>query len=119
MIQPEKLSRAATAAIRRARASRGIALADISLWELAQIFSRGTIRTAGTVENSVADLITDSGVLVRHITPEIAALATQFPESYSRDPADRVIGATARAEGIALVTKDERMQSCPLLTTIW
>jgi len=53
------------------------------------------------------------------ITPAIAALATQFPESYPRDPADRLIGATARAEGLPLVTRDERIRSSPLLKTIW
>ena len=45
---------------------------------------------------------------MRPITPEIAALAAQFPESYPRDPADRLIGATARYEGLTLVTRDEQ-----------
>jgi len=38
------------------------------------------------------------GVAIKPITPDIAALATQFPDDYSYDPADRLIGATARAE---------------------
>src|SRR2546422_10299277 len=53
------------------------------------------------------------------ITPEIAALATQFPDEYSRDPADRLIGATARAEGVPLVTRDENIRRSTLLRTIW
>jgi PIN domain nuclease of toxin-antitoxin system len=56
---------------------------------------------------------------VKPITVEIAALAAQFPENYPRDPADRLIGATARAESIALVTQDENIRSCTLLKTIW
>ena len=60
-----------------------------------------------------------SDVIVKPITPTIAALATQFPEDYSHDPADRLIGATARAEGLALVTRDDRIRSSPLLKTIW
>jgi len=59
------------------------------------------------------------GVTVKAITPEIAALATQFPDDFSRDPADRLIGATARAEGLALVTRDENIRGSPLLKTIW
>jgi PIN domain nuclease of toxin-antitoxin system len=35
------------------------------------------------------------------------------------DPMDRIIAATARTEGIPLVTADERVQKCPLLKTIW
>jgi PIN domain nuclease of toxin-antitoxin system len=48
-----------------------------------------------------------------------AVLATQFPEDYPKDPVDRLIGATARAEGLAQVTRDERIRSSPLLKTIW
>jgi PIN domain nuclease of toxin-antitoxin system len=59
------------------------------------------------------------GVAVKPITAEIAALATQFPDEYSRDPADRLIGATARAEGLPLVTRDENIRKSPLLNTIW
>jgi PIN domain nuclease of toxin-antitoxin system len=56
---------------------------------------------------------------VRPITPEIAALAAQFPDSYPGDPGDRLIGATARAEGLTLVTRDENIRRSPLLKTVW
>jgi PIN domain nuclease of toxin-antitoxin system len=59
------------------------------------------------------------GVAIKPITSEIAALATQFPQDYPRDPADRLIGATARAAGCGLVTADQNMRRCPLLRTIW
>ncbi len=96
-----------------------MAVADITLLELAHLFSKGIVRGRGTVEDSIERIITSSGVNVRPITPEIAALATQFPDDYPRDPVDRLIGATARAEGIVLVTRDERIRSSPLLRTIW
>jgi PIN domain nuclease of toxin-antitoxin system len=117
--QPERLSRPAASAIRRARASDGLAIADITVWELAFLFARGVLRSHGTVENAVRNLVTRSGVNVKPITAEIAALATQFPEDYPKDPVDRLVGATARAEGIPLVTRDERIRSSPLLKTIW
>ena len=53
------------------------------------------------------------------ITPEIAGLATQFFGDYPRDPVDRLIGATARAEGLALVTRNESIRNSSLLRTIW
>jgi PIN domain nuclease of toxin-antitoxin system len=34
-------------------------------------------------------------------------------------PADRLIAATARAHRIPLVTSDERIQTSPLVQTIW
>jgi PIN domain nuclease of toxin-antitoxin system len=119
MTDHARLSRPAASAIRRARAGDGVAIADSSLWELAVLFSRGILRTHGTIENTVRNLVDRSGVNVKPITVEIAVLATQFPEDYPKDPIDRLIGATARAEGLALVTRDEKIRRSPLLKTIW
>lgn len=115
--EPKRLSRRAAQAIRAAERDGGLAISAITLWELASLFSKGRIQAFGTVESSIALLI--QGVIVRNITPEIASLATQFPDSYPRDPADRLIGATARAEGIKLVTRDANIAASPLLQTIW
>ena len=81
--------------------------------------SQGRLSIAGTVEGVVRELVDSTRVVVREITPTIAALSTQFPEDFPEDPADRLIAATARAEGVPLVTKDERIRSSPLLRTIW
>ncbi len=116
---PSRLSPAATSAIRRARRNQGIALAAISLWELAMLIVRGRVRLHGTIEDSVRLFVESAGAEIRPITPEIAALAWQFPDDFSRDPADRLIAATARAEGLALVTRDEHLRRSPLLKTIW
>jgi PIN domain nuclease of toxin-antitoxin system len=75
------------------------------------------VQVYGSVETSVSALIEDMTVIP--ITPEIAALATQFPEDYPHDPVDRLIGATARADGMTLVTRDERIRRSPLLKTLW
>lgn len=83
------------------------------------MFTRGLLRSQGSLEGSVRLLLESSGAVVKPITPEIAALAMQFPPDFPRDPADRLIGATARAEGLPLVTRDERIRSSPLLKTIW
>ena len=115
--ESKKLSRPAELAIRKYRLQDGVAVSAVTLWELALLVARGRIQGYGTVERSVEKLI--EGVTVKTITPEIAALATQFPDDYPRDPADRLIGATARAEGLALVTRDENIRKSPLLKTIW
>jgi PIN domain nuclease of toxin-antitoxin system len=53
------------------------------------------------------------------ITSQIAILANQLPATYPGDPSDRLIGATALAEGIALVTKDRSIRNCKQIKTIW
>jgi PIN domain nuclease of toxin-antitoxin system len=115
----DRLSRRAKSAIQRARVSDGLSIADVTIWELAFLIARGAIRTHNTIENTVRNFVTRSGVNVKPITAEIAVLATQFSGDYPKDPIDRLIGATARAEGIALVTRDERIRSSPLLRTVW
>lgn len=116
---PSRLSRGAASAIRRARANQGIGVAAISLWELVLLFARGRLEATGTVEASVKLIVGRSGVIVKPLTVEVAALATQFPEDFPPDPADRLIAATARAEGLALVTRNERIRKSPLVRTIW
>ncbi len=113
----KRLSRPAAAAIRAAQDSGGVAISAITLWELAWLIARGRIQAYSTVDASVRLLI--EGVSVKAITPEIAALTTQFSEDYPGDPADRLIGATARAEGIPLITRDENIRRSPLLRTVW
>jgi PIN domain nuclease of toxin-antitoxin system len=58
-------------------------------------------------------------MVVRPITPEIAVLATQFPSSFPSDPCDRLIGAAALAEGIALVAKGREIRTSKQIKTIW
>jgi len=113
----KRLSATAASAIRRARRGGGLAVSAISTYEVAWQIANGRIQGYGTVEASLLRFL--EGVTVRPITPEIAALATQFPDDYPHDPADRIIGATARAEGMTLVTRDERIRRSPLVRTVW
>jgi PIN domain nuclease of toxin-antitoxin system len=113
----KRLSKAAVSAIRRARRGDGLAVSAITAYEVAWQIASGRIQGYGTVETSVLRFL--EGVTMRPITPEIAALAAQFPGDYPRDPADRLIGATARAEGLMLVTRDERIRRSPLIRTVW
>ena len=115
--QSQMLSKDAASAIRRARRGGGVAVAAISIWELALLFSRGRIHGSGTTEAAIREVL--EGVTVLSITPEIAALATQFPDDYPHDPVDRLIGATARAEGLTLITRDEEIRRSPLIRTVW
>ena len=118
-VKPERLSKAATRAIKRAERAGGVAISSITLWEIAQLVDDGRVKVRGSIETFLDSLCQRSGLAVLEITSEIAALAFQFPPGFPRDPADRLIGATARAQGIPLVTKDQPMQDCPLVDTVW
>ena len=114
---PRRLSRKARGAIRDARQKTGVAVATITLWKLAWLAENGRIQVAGSVESFVRETV--ARVILQPITPEIAALAVQLPAGFPKDPADRLIAATAMVEGAALVTADERVRRAKVVRTIW
>jgi PIN domain nuclease of toxin-antitoxin system len=118
-VHPGRLSRAATRAIAAADRSDGVAISSISLWELAWLIDRGRIQVEGTPERFLTRLAGRPGLVLLEITPQIAALTVQFSPDFPRDPADRIIAATARAHGLPLVTRDAALQDSRLLRTIW
>ena len=117
LLEPKKLSRKARRAIHQARESGGVAVASITLWELAWLVEKGRIQVAGTVEAFVRDCV--AKVSIRPLTPAIASYAVRLPAAYPKDPQDRLIGATAIVEGIPLVTADERIRNSEVVRTIW
>jgi PIN domain nuclease of toxin-antitoxin system len=116
-IDPGKLSRVAASAIRRASISDGLAISAITLVELAGLIHRGRVRLPGSVESAMERVI--EGLTIKPLTPDISVLTTLFPPDFPSDPMDRIIAATARAEGMALVTADQRILNCSLVKTIW
>ncbi len=118
-LKPERLSRKAARAIAKAEARDGVAIASITLWELALLIDDGHVAVPGSVESFLREVCRRPGLTLLDISPEIAALTVQWPPDFPADPADRLIAATARAHGLLLVTKDQRMQESPLLRTVW
>ena len=117
--EEERLSRDATREIQKAQRSGGCGIASITLWELALLFARRRLSTPGNIERAIQEMIEVSAVEVIDLTPSIAALTTTFPDTYPKDPGDRIIGATARALGIPLITQDEGIRASPLIRSVW
>jgi len=117
--QPERLSPAARRAVTTAERGGGLAICSVSLWELAWLAKAGRLRVEGSIEGFLNRIATRAGLAVLEITPEIAVLAAAFPAGFPGDPIDRLIGGTARAYGLSLLTKDERLHASPLLRTVW
>lgn len=115
--EPSKLSRKAAEAIQTAGQTGGLGISAITLWELAWLAANGRLGISGTLEDFVEKI--SSRTSIRPITVRVAVLANQLPSGYSGDPCDRLIGATAMAEGAALITKDRKIRSCRQIKTIW
>jgi len=114
---PKRLSSKARKAIRNARQNTGVAVATITLWELAWLAQNGRIQILSSVESFVRETV--ARVILRPMTPEIAAVAVRLPAGYPKDPADRVIGSTAIVEGMPLVTADQQIRRAKAVDTIW
>ena len=95
----------------------GVAIAASTLWELAQLVTSGKFTIAGAVDAFLEGMATR--VVVIPINPRVAMLGTRFSAPYPRDQADRLLGAKAVAEGIALVTKDRDIRNYGQVKTIW
>jgi PIN domain nuclease of toxin-antitoxin system len=89
----------------------------MTIWELAWLATHARLNLNEPVDQFVEELT--SRTAIRPITPRIAILANQLPVTDPGDPSDRLIGATAMAEGIALVTKDRTIRSYKQIKTIW
>jgi PIN domain nuclease of toxin-antitoxin system len=113
LIAPEKLSPKARKAILAARKSGPLALSAISLWEIAWLAENKRIDIDVSVGSFVKKCA--SYVQVLPISSEIAVRSVQFPNSYPKDPQDRMIGATAIIEGIRLLTHDTRIAASGLV----
>jgi PIN domain nuclease of toxin-antitoxin system len=113
-----RISKRAAAEISDARDSgEGLAISDISLFELARAFKKERVRLSISVEFALAEV--ESRFTVLSITGPISLRTLSLPENYPRDPVDRIIGATALVEGIPLITADRKIRDSRALTTIW
>ncbi len=59
------------------------------------------------------------GVRFAPVDAEIAARSATLPGEFHKDPADRMIVATARRFAAPLVTRDEKIRAYPHVKTVW
>ncbi len=112
------LSRKAIAAIADARQNgSGLAIAGITLWEIAQLDSNKKVVIRASVEVLLAEV--EINFTIFPITAPIARRAAAFSSRFPKDPMDRLIAATALVEGIPLLTRDQNIRASKEVPTIW
>ena len=91
----------------RALADDSLAVSAITFWEVSTLCQKGRLDLFQPIEAWRKELL-DLGLLEIPVTGDIGINAAAFTD-YLRDPADRIIVATAAREGALLLTSDERI----------
>lgn len=104
--------------ISEATADEPLWVADISLWEIATLVSLGRIRLQTPLRDWLEAAVAPPLVRRIGISPTVAAQVAQLPDTFPRDPGDRIIVAVARTLGASLLTQDERIIGSGLVSTI-
>jgi len=113
-----QLSKNAKAAINDARQSgEGLAISDITLLELATLANKGRIRLDISLESFLSEV--EARFVVLPISGRACVRMLGLPVAYPKDPADRIIGATALVEGLSLLTADREIRRSGAVRTIW
>ncbi len=95
-------------AIGRAYRARAVVyVSPVTAWEIALLMSRGKLASPLTPERWFDRLLATPGVEVAPLTPSIMVAAAYLPGAAPRDPADRMLVATARHLGVPLMTRDK------------
>jgi PIN domain nuclease of toxin-antitoxin system len=102
-----KLRAAAVTAIEEAARASVLAVSAISVWELAMLVKRQRLTLATAVSTWIEASLRPPGARIISVGAAIALDSTQLPDfDHHKDPADRIIIATARRHG-TLLTCDE------------
>jgi PIN domain nuclease of toxin-antitoxin system len=118
LAEPENLSTAAMEAIRLQKPAQR-AIASIYIWELAMMAARRRIELDIPLADCLSRAVKDTGVTVIELSPDVAVDSCCLPGAFHKDPADRIIVATARVHGLTLVTKDQGMLMYDQVRTLW
>jgi PIN domain nuclease of toxin-antitoxin system len=99
--------RAAIDAIDEGLESGAVYVSVISIWEIALLVRQNKLALHVSVERWVDDALAVSGLQLLPLSPQIAIESVNLPEPMHKDPADRILVASARVERLTLVTADK------------
>lgn len=102
-----------------AESEEGVTVSSISVWEVAMLVDRGRLELRIPVDEWIARVEALPFLRFVPVDNRIASRAVALEGFPHRDPADRMIVATALGLGAVLVTADSRLRGYRAVRTIW
>jgi PIN domain nuclease of toxin-antitoxin system len=102
---------ALTAIDRSHRSGQFIYVSPMTAWEIGLLVARGKLRSPMAPQRWFERLLQAPGVRLADMSADVLIASSFLPGVPPRDPADRILAATAREHGYRLMTRDT-----PLLT---
>ncbi len=109
LMNGDPLSAASRTLIDEAQAAGLVYVSPISAWEVATLAARGRIALSLSPTAWFATLIGLPGVAWAPMPADVLIASAALPGAPPRDPADRIIAATARQFGHVVVTRDGQL----------
>ncbi len=107
LVEDEPMASAALAEIDRAAAENVIVfVSPMTAWEIGMLNARGRLTMSMSPRAWFEALMAVPGVSLADLSTDILISSSFLPGTPPRDPADRMIAATARENGLKLITRD-------------
>lgn len=107
VVEDQPVASEAKEAIETAYRTGGpIFVSAITAWEIGLLVARNRLGLSTTPTRWFQRLLAIEGVQLAELTPDVLIASSFLPGDPPRDPADRIIVATARDLGALLVTRD-------------
>ena len=100
-------------------APRSTFVSSISIWEVAMLVERGRLELSLELSVWLGNVETLPFLTFVPVDNQIAVRSVQLDDCPTRDPADRIIVATALGLGATLVTADAKLRGYRRVTTAW
>lgn len=108
LVEDEPMAPAALAELDRAAAENvAVFVSPMTAWEIGQLNARGHLTMSMSPRAWFEALLATPGAVLADLSPNILMSSSFLPGTPPRDPADRIIAATAREKGLKLITRDK------------
>jgi PIN domain nuclease of toxin-antitoxin system len=117
--EKSKLTLPAIAAIEAEIPGGQILISSMSVWEVTMLVAAGRRTLSVSVPDWIAGFENIAEVTFIPVDNDIAVQSVLLPDGFHKDPADRIIVATARKFGAPIITADQKIRSYRHVRTIW